>query len=322
MSLHRLTIVTLVLGLILPLSISLSSMELSSDTAPPSTSLPPSLPSPPYQIFTKNRYELIGLQQKIFIAPELSKDYDLHALDCEKLNEYITEAEKLAEKLHAIKRTDTIQYFNQLQVYENKIGEINALIDVLNPKFMELHQETLPRYASFCDQGYVFDWQKKIIDFPSGTRIQYHLTKPATVTNPKSRSALTAGLISGVGSFTAILTENWLLTGAVVLGSTALHRYGWTPYKQGKSSSEKIIEDGKALVNLLRYFKKPAPNNQSASPTATTPLLPAVSQSHPQGLTDVSVPCVTVVDAKPEQNLDPKDPKAEIFEEVDAAPGE
>ncbi len=196
----------------------------------------------------------------------------------------------------------------------------NELVDSLNKCLQEIKLQPFPHYPSFSNNfGYTFNWTDRIIRFPNGKVIKYHLTGPATVTNPRSESVLTAGLISGVGSFTAILTENPFITGAVVLASTALHRYGWTPYKQGKSPRDKITADYKALLNILPYFKKPAPNNQPLSPTATTPLLPAVPQGHPQSPTGESVPRVTVVEVKLEQI---PDPKSEIFEEIDAAPGE
>jgi hypothetical protein len=401
MSLHRLTIFTLFLGLSLPLTISLSSMELSSNTTPPATSLP--LPPSPLlisdQTLNDSRIELMGVLpeealqtatspeeevqtyeriigeiiklkdqiedckkkgwdyaklEKLYEQKEAQSERILHALsnealkiidtlgnnikgfvapelpildkqirnDIDQYHEILNEVVQLKKEFGAMKDPTSRNFLHTIKLYEEKIAEANAMMLLMNPKREEAKMPPYIRYPSLCDQGYVFDWQRNNIVFPNGLTIQYHLIGPATVTNGNSSYALIAGLISGVVSFTALVTENLFLTGAAVVGSAALHRYGWTPYKQGKSPRDKITADYKALLNILPYFKQPAPNNQSVSPPATTPLLPGAPQSHPQSPTDVSVPCVTVVEAKPAQNLNAKDPKAEIFEEVDAAPGE
>jgi hypothetical protein len=79
MSLHRLTIFTLALGLSLPLSISLSSMELSSGYTTYSTSLPPSALPLPDQTLNDSRIELMGVLPEEVLHTATSPEEEVQA---------------------------------------------------------------------------------------------------------------------------------------------------------------------------------------------------------------------------------------------------
>ncbi len=207
-------------------------------------------------------------------------------------------------ELHGFQDKTSIRYFNTFKLYEQKIADTNALINLMNPGLLQMGLDAFDELPSYTRRGYTIDSLTRTLYHPNGTVIKYHLTGPATVTNSKSRSALTDGLISAVGSFTAVLTESGILTGVTITGfslicyfwlgykqkhlvdywllgglslttASILYRYLLKPYWHGKPLREQFIADYRSLMNKITA-RKPKINSvleEATLPPESLPML-------------------------------------------------